>query len=72
MSNHCDPLSSAVITAPDQRESHMIREPDLSQPSLPDAILSTLLPNHESAELRNPKRPIAVHLRADSSSGIPL
>lgn len=71
MPNHFDSLSSAVITAPHQRESHIIREPDLSQPSLPNAILSTLLPNHESAELRNPNRPIAVHLRtAFESQGL--
>lgn len=39
-------------------------EPDLSQPTLPDAILSTLLPNREPEEFRNSNRPIAVHLRA--------
>jgi hypothetical protein len=64
MSAHFDLLSSAVITAPDQRETHIIREPELSQPSLPDAILSTLLQVREPEEFRNSNRPIAVHLRA--------
>ncbi len=41
-----------------------IHEPDLSQPTLPDTILSTLLQDREPEEFRNSNRPIAVHLRA--------